>query len=100
SSPSLSSLFPYTTLFRSCFELLYRNVQKIFNAINQRGSGIHHIIYQNNRPVFVICFLKIGSYFLQRILFVDFHTSERYFQIRYRSEEHTSELQSRENLVC
>src|SRR5436309_13895665 len=61
--PPRSTLFPYTTLFRS------------------RAVGRHGVVSGN-------IFERRSSTF----------EPTRYF--RLRSEEHTSELQSRENLVC
>src|SRR5690606_40043768 len=58
--PPRSTLFPYTTLFRSLFVPQYHRQQCHVVSL---GHG-------NNRS------------------------------LPYRSEEHTSELQSRENLVC
>src|SRR5690606_41960025 len=64
--PPRSTLFPYTTLFRSPMEFLFR-----WNRFHRReGVGT-------------------GPFYLS--------PSQK---MRKRSEEHTSELQSRENLVC
>src|SRR5690606_41968549 len=70
--PPRSTLFPYTTLFRStgADNLMITDVNAGRNA-TKRGYQRHLI-----------------QLFL------------RDFQRRIRSEEHTSELQSRENLVC
>src|SRR3712207_9010892 len=67
--PPRSTLFPYTTLFRSC--------NKTKNRIDQVKSG------QNN--------LNSFSYEIIRLV-VNL--------AKQRSEEHTSELQSRQYLVC
>src|SRR5690606_41556003 len=81
----LSTLFPYTTLFRSI----------IFYYINVVPSGIRS-------------FNKFGCLFhgMEGSNY-DFKTSARrshqvslLTNLVRRSEEHTSELQSRENLVC
>src|SRR3712207_8276307 len=71
--PPRSTLFPYTTLFRSSVHArsLHRGIVQIRNA--QRGA-----------------FLGIASHGLG-IIGRDNHQ---------RSEEHTSELQSRQYLVC
>src|SRR5436309_15627350 len=60
--PPRSTLFPYTTLFRSIF------------------NGVSLGTFPVNFPRIIIFFRKISK--------------------NFRSEEHTSELQSRENLVC
>src|SRR2546422_6821844 len=67
--PPRSTLFPYTTLFRSL------KIQRVPKDI-----------YEASYPV----------WFLERKQFL-MHFSENY---KMRSEEHTSELQSRLHLVC
>src|SRR2546429_6884554 len=68
--PPRSTLFPYTTLFRSC---RYRTDQRIPR--------------EHFRPPTIRNHLSKGSLL---------HSQER----THRSEEHTSELQSRLHLVC
>src|SRR5258708_26735358 len=74
--PPRSTLFPYTTLFRSFFE-----------AIKQpdlQCSTVHPSTLINlPNPTSVEDFLRLGDYDFER-----------------RSEEHTSELQSPDHLVC
>src|SRR5688572_32192908 len=77
--PPRSTLFPYTTLFRS---------QVHSDPRPRRRTAAHridqHVVNRQvlrNSPVFV---------------FPSFQTGQRSF----RSEEHTSELQSQSNLVC
>src|SRR3989449_6627532 len=67
--PPRSTLFPYTTLFRSPFEILSRNVPvELFETgVTNTFSGA----VSGGTP-----------------------------GVTYRSEEHTSELQSRLHLVC
>src|SRR2546430_7364543 len=67
--PPRSTLFPYTTLFRSTGQ-----------CMTSAGSGI---------PVWQNCALGDST---------NFWTSSN--GAVYRSEEHTSELQSQSNLVC
>src|SRR3712207_8778333 len=91
--PPRSTLFPYTTLFRSSRgENAYQiakslgcNPQTVRNAIHAFNErGLPEALQQGSkRP----------------------HTVRRAFQgpehtVRLRSEEHTSELQSRQYLVC
>src|SRR3712207_8956622 len=70
--PPRSTLFPYTTLFRSWASILFESIlarrRKARRAISQRGH-LH---------LAAISFSGLAS----------------------RSEEHTSELQSRQYLVC
>src|SRR3712207_7278322 len=72
--PPRSTLFPYTTLFRSC---VFTNTTPIGPY---RGAG---------RPE--------GNYFMERL--IDQAAAEMGID-PVRSEEHTSELQSRQYLVC
>src|SRR3712207_7890890 len=74
--PPRSTLFPYTTLFRSP-----RHPQRI----GPRGASLSGDLGESTWP-FVIC--RVAS-FISTL-----HCSE------FRSEEHTSELQSRQYLVC
>src|SRR5690606_42058458 len=87
-----STLFPYTTLFRSIFAsswlfsffpifLLFRvpRTNRIYNNL-KRETGFPRSLID----------IKLTFKLHYLALFKEFH----------RSEEHTSELQSRENLVC
>src|SRR5207253_10351352 len=71
--PPRSTLFPYTTLFRSNIEHLLALPQEVF-----------HLTIVNRR------------WRQQAYAGVSVH----YGQVENRSEEHTSELQSRGHLVC
>src|SRR3712207_8041912 len=87
--PPRSTLFPYTTLFRSdviTFERL-DTIDLIHLAMDQAGRISHGIIkhfLDQQGDEGSISRLRIG-YLLQA---------------QTRSEEHTSELQSRQYLVC
>src|SRR5690606_41993379 len=80
--PPRSTLFPYTTLFRSGFTFggLIGNGSSF---IVRDGNGIRPAYYYINDEVIVAASERAAI----RTVF-------------NRSEEHTSELQSRENLVC
>src|SRR5438874_3122397 len=73
--PPISTLFPYTTLFRSED---FRSVL-LERGIESSYRGQYLVININEFGSFECCYL------------VD---------VDYRSEEHTSELQSRRDLVC
>src|SRR5690606_41973274 len=86
--PPRSTLFPYTTLFRSELELTAGYIQHRTKAnwkfmLENETDGYH--------PGFVH-----GSVFQV----TDSGIGNLYGPESTRSEEHTSELQSRENLVC
>src|SRR5690606_41576280 len=75
--PPRSTLFPYTTLFRSHAARGARGDRRV-------GSLDRALVR------------RLGRH--QRLLRLAAHASAA--GLRRRSEEHTSELQSRENLVC
>src|SRR3712207_6964277 len=77
--PPRSTLFPYTTLFRSRTE---------------RGKTCHRIV--ESRQI-VFPYGECGGGAKQQGLLCD-SAGDRYAPVR--SEEHTSELQSRQYLVC
>src|SRR5438477_6217754 len=77
--PPRSTLFPYTTLFRSVREL--SQVQKMKKYMNYLGAGV-----------------EPTGQFLHRIRRAT--TKADFDGGTVRSEEHTSELQSHVNLVC
>src|SRR5258708_17022649 len=78
--PPRSTLFPYTTLFRSCLEHgIIEGLRRLsFNRLKPRGIRSR----------------------ARRRLVVDGWATERAGAGRGRSEEHTSELQSPDHLVC
>src|SRR5690606_41744100 len=79
--PPTSSLFPYTTLFRSFPVLLHKlSLLWIRRHFFQPGFPILKIFQTISQPFFIGQINRKNSFI--------------------RSEEHTSELQSRENLVC
>src|SRR3712207_7615059 len=78
--PPRSTLFPYTTLFRSDLEA------NTFISL-PASSGI--------TLVFLSLYSKVAFFTgLSNLLFISANSSSN------RSEEHTSELQSRQYLVC
>src|SRR3712207_8392724 len=83
--PPRSTLFPYTTLFRS--QLRYHPCPRTFGG----SSGGTQPIRARRAP------LDRGSNFSHYPAVACVHPC---FGIEPRSEEHTSELQSRQYLVC
>src|SRR5690606_41940732 len=87
-SPS-STFFPYTTLFRSSIFHVYRLICRHdppFHLYNLRLAA------RCRRPPFFV----LHKF---RVVAQEGDPAETIW-LRSRSEEHTSELQSRENLVC
>src|SRR3712207_7624001 len=98
--PPRSTLFPYTTLFRS---------------LEVASSGINRIEREGISYIHESRFVLVGTMnpeegqlptqLLDRFgLYVSVKSSKNIFErkeiIKRRSEEHTSELQSRQYLVC
>src|SRR3712207_8422375 len=85
--PPISTLFPYTTLFRSTLaDALSMRFQRIqFTPDLLPADIVGTVIYNQARSEFVS---KKGPIFANLVLADE------------RSEEHTSELQSRQYLVC
>src|SRR5690606_41696634 len=95
--PPLSTLFPYTTLFRS---------DEIFQALQRRARLAGQPMIQLAGEVVGI---RVDQGMTKRGLALEViverafrHTdrAQNLIKPNGRSEEHTSELQSRENLVC
>src|SRR3712207_8579446 len=80
--PPRSTLFPYTTLFRS--DYFVKNLWFYFKSFSGQLTWFD-LYVPEYLPVFVFAILMIFA-FLDKDL--------------QRSEEHTSELQSRQYLVC
>src|SRR5690349_22079638 len=78
-SPPRPTLFPYTTLFRSEELKMYENI-----GFSPLGPAV-----ASGGAMFVPMFAPISQVFTKW---------EKKFKLR--SEEHTSELQSRRDLVC
>src|SRR2546430_9991743 len=85
--PPRSTLFPYTTLFRS--EVLF------ICATDEHGTPAELAAHEAGLPIDEYC---AQMHVLQRDLGNRFGLSFDHFG--RRSEEHTSELQSQSNLVC
>src|SRR3712207_6897566 len=94
--PPRSTLFPYTTLFRSNIEretgLRVKGSEHRRHAV---AKGIHHQdLHRRRFPVCEATFEFVGPRsacrYIERLTEPDMT----------RSEEHTSELQSRQYLVC
>src|SRR5258708_24821994 len=83
--PPRSTLFPYTTLFRS-------------PQFVPRGDEAAQVVTEDFRQRFVLH--RRVTLRPQRVAELPFHHRERRFDVTPRSEEHTSELQSPDHLVC
>src|SRR2546430_7959632 len=81
--PPRSTLFPYTTLFRS------------------KGESVNSVSFDSKNGIFYAASLTEGV-FTSKDFGKTWRPSSRGLHVRkvWRSEEHTSELQSQSNLVC
>src|SRR2546430_7957215 len=83
--PPRSTLFPYTTLFRS-------------------GAGDHRAVRYRRRTSANVGLGLVGTLLVHGLagmfLFAAAADARKPMPPTYRSEEHTSELQSQSNLVC
>src|SRR3712207_8807635 len=87
--PPRSTLFPYTTLFRSPIGTVL--IAMIGEGKTRGQTAILEIEATTNQNIAAI--LLTHGLVEPKYLW-------RWFQFQYRSEEHTSELQSRQYLVC
>src|SRR5690606_41394458 len=90
--PPTSTLFPYTTLFRSLNLAAWLTARSVYDKPKaaRKGVWIDEAFFLSEVPT-------------GRVLMNRFARDSRKWNVRVllsRSEEHTSELQSRENLVC
>src|SRR5690606_41400993 len=96
--PATSPRFPYPTLFRSGFHVAIENWQhdmnigSIVRSANAFLADTVHIVGRRR-------WNRRGAMVTDRYQHVVHHPDVASFRA-WRSEEHTSELQSRENLVC
>src|SRR3712207_9243722 len=96
--PPRSTLFPYTTLFRSL--VVQRNKAIVGENAFAHESGIHQDGVLKYRETYEI--MDPATVGLSKnSLVLGKHSGRHAFRDRVaRSEEHTSELQSRQYLVC
>src|SRR3712207_7700388 len=86
--PPRSTLFPYTTLFRSCMGIDVGSVSTDIVLLDENLQVVEKIYLRTKgNPIKVV---QEGIQLL----------SKKYKSEEIRSEEHTSELQSRQYLVC
>src|SRR3712207_7816821 len=89
--PPRSTLFPYTTLFRSFAHHLFNRGDAASNLVQPRLAQRDHAVLDG-----ALAQLKGGSADQDQLANLVGHLHH----LVERSEEHTSELQSRQYLVC
>src|SRR2546430_4049766 len=88
--PPRSTLFPYTTLFRSALHLDLIPDARVLD-LGHRAEQVPHPPVEEDLD---------GEAHAPPGFAVRLATEEFVRRMRFRSEEHTSELQSQSNLVC
>src|SRR3712207_6851325 len=88
--PPRSTLFPYTTLFRSVLEEVF----KVFDVLRLDCVPVTVQGGRSSRKALMAAMVSSGALRLGQCPTAFITTSS------LRSEEHTSELQSRQYLVC
>src|SRR5439155_22173452 len=95
--PHRSTLFPYTTLFRSLYSILEVTSFTV-DFLVEPPRTLLHVGHHEARIVF--WFLTLRSHHLGFVNDATFPRPGLARPVLTRSEEHTSELQSRGHLVC
>src|SRR5207253_4361412 len=90
-----ATVFPYTTLFRSVGAL----VPTALKALDPGGTVVCAGIHMSDIPSFPYELLWMERH-IRSVANLTRRDGEEFLQIAPRSEEHTSELQSRGQLVC
>src|SRR5690606_41860338 len=98
SRPHTSTLFPYTTLFRSLTIIAHEHFQRIIDDANRPESIIRSgVVIGRDIPIAKKEVVETKPKIYDQ---VEDEIGVMLLGEEERSEEHTSELQSRENLVC
>src|SRR3712207_9210921 len=96
--PPRSTLFPYTTLFRSTLVALSTGVAWLYSFwLTLFPQPQAHVYYEAS--VMIIGFINLGKFLELKAKQRSSLALEKLLDLA-RSEEHTSELQSRQYLVC
>src|SRR3712207_6849411 len=88
--PPRSTLFPYTTLFRSIIYYLLAS-KSVFNPLYHTPRSPEPATKTSNHLSWFLSAHHYRSRYLWMVMVMT---------LQWRSEEHTSELQSRQYLVC
>src|SRR5687767_15698589 len=91
--PPRSTLFPYTTLFRSFVVLV---LVTLYGAVRLLQGNFRQLMHE----VMATQFYYANIYFWKNVNYFGLQAGNIYLLHTWRSEEHTSELQSLAYLVC
>src|SRR2546422_11620790 len=95
--PPRSTLFPYTTLFRSVAKKYQNQGVSLADLINEGNLGLIRAAHKFDETK-GIKFISYAVWWIRQAILQALAEQTRI--VRVRSEEHTSELQSRLHLVC
>src|SRR5690606_41292076 len=95
--PAIATRFPYTTLFRSPLADIHFNTRYTGSPSSTGSIEPAQLVIMAVLGIFILIIACINFINLATALAV---RKSREIGVRKRSEEHTSELQSRANLVC
>src|SRR2546422_6886005 len=102
--PPRSTLFPYTTLFRSLMQAIQKRGGQTFDIVAERDGKPETLtvtataVREKGPSGQEVEIGRIGVGIVTRV--VRYEPYHPLVAAAYRSEEHTSELQSRLHLVC
>src|SRR5690606_41607159 len=88
--------FPYTTLFRSARTLADNGIDTMFGLVGEGNLFIANSLVSDHGGAYVAAANEAGAVMMA----LGYASVSDRIGVATRSEEHTSELQSRENLVC
>src|SRR3712207_8710305 len=93
--PPRSTLFPYTTLFRSIWEEYLEIVEDI-----RHSEGMRELYSKRSETIERVFADGKELHGLRYTQYRGLEKVKMELTLKFRSEEHTSELQSRQYLVC
>src|SRR5204862_7427433 len=91
---SRSTLFPYTTLFRSVVHKIFIGEDAYYKGASETKEFYMSVLLDRTKECNAVVYSAEGGMDIEEVAE---HTPEKIFK---RSEEHTSELQSRRDIVC
>src|SRR5262245_63093613 len=94
--PPRSTLFPYTTLFRSWNEFLYALIFIADDSLKTLPVGLSEFVVSD----FAFWGQLMAAAALASLPVIVVYIYLHKYMVQGRSEEHTSELQSLRHLVC
>src|SRR5699024_11990896 len=98
--PRYPPLFPYTTLFRSKYAADLTRARSLLKEMDIAPLTRHADVLETSRQPHKHHSPKVVARYVRTLLLAALAVALVYMVVQMRSEEHTSELQSRFDLVC